>query len=1053
MSQRRSKTKFHVGGRSTSRTQGDTSVRFVNQRIVTRIVNAAEVKRRRTTNNRLEDAFGSWMPFADMGNDDLVAMAETIASAPPPLEDDEHSVPKCKRHQSDDPMRRWRSQIPSFLDEFLRRESLGRHFDKPVCASCRQSHHEIFRCLHCGPFLECRKCIVLRHQQLPLHIPQVWNGGFWEDSSLYKAPRPGGVGLGMVYQLGHHGFACARPQPVRELVVMDVTGVVQVSVREQLRHPHGWLSQLLNNDWYPATVDEPSTCATFRVLELFRILKVVGNMNAHDFVGSLERLSDATFTEEVPDRYKAFGRMSRQFDHLKRGKRSGRASEVGGIASTPPGALAVRCWACPDPVRNLPVGWDKVAPENEFLYALILALDANFRLKNRIRANERYDPALGDGLSYFVESSAYKQHLRHYVVVVDVSTCIAFAALMQKETRLTTGLRVSGVGGCVCARHGVVRPLGLGDLQKGERYANMDWIFMAAVGGSDVKRLVVSYDIACQWKQKLRARAVNLSENPAIPTDLANYIMQYGLPVWHAIAHEASCQAANSLSHAVGVGRTDGEGIERTWAILNPISFSTKEMGEGNRHDTIDDKVDHINWEKNVRQGDTLARKLIIAIAERDTQIREFELVDKSLDNKLRAEWERRIAVWDEDPSQPNPYLLDSKDGPSGAAVLAELKKAELEEMRRSRAGPGDALAGKMTAAAFIQGALQLEDQQRRIRCEVAATPRLTAERSSQLAEQRVAFFKKLWALESNQTIFMPGVAELRAAEEDARDPDLPPPAAEKTKLWLPSDLTELDRAWACKRGLPNTEAKLREVQCAESLEKLRGHLHTKTHLIDMRNSFAIGQSATTRFGSLIGRVGGQVEREATRYRDALGALERLGRAKDAPQFKPLLDDDLRVNEEPESDAKARAALGKLGSAQRARNEPSVAKKMLPVSWIWKSGRGGDMAELHDSVHVQWTKSRARRDRWVEEVQLLEEEMRRVLRSLEWAEKEWMERASSVRVMDEELAAGMAAYGTRQAALQRRIAESFRAKWSASKAEAVRLVVQADAEESDGDGD
>ncbi|KAJ7073668.1 hypothetical protein C8F01DRAFT_1241967 [Mycena amicta] len=78
MSQRRNRAKFHVGGRSTSHTQGDTSVRFVNQRIATTIVNAAEVKRRRTTDNRLEDVFGSWMPFADMGNDELVAMAETI---------------------------------------------------------------------------------------------------------------------------------------------------------------------------------------------------------------------------------------------------------------------------------------------------------------------------------------------------------------------------------------------------------------------------------------------------------------------------------------------------------------------------------------------------------------------------------------------------------------------------------------------------------------------------------------------------------------------------------------------------------------------------------------------------------------------------------------------------------------------------------------------------------------------------------------------------------------------------------------------------------------
>ncbi|KAJ7050759.1 hypothetical protein C8F01DRAFT_1000163 [Mycena amicta] len=466
--------------------------------------------------------------------------------------------------------------MPAFLDELARHDSLGLHFEHPSCAACHASDVTLFRCLHCGPFLECENCLRLRHQQLPLHIPQVWNGEFWETCSLYKPTRPDGVGLRMVFQLGHHGFACPQPAALeREVVVIDVCGV--------LRHRHGWLSQLLHNGWYPATIDEPSTCATFQVLDLFRLLKVVGNMNAHDFVGSLERMTDATFTEKVPDRYKAFGRMTRQYDFLIRAKRSGRAYVDDGIATTPPGGLAVACWACPDPARNLPQGWDKVPADQEFLYSLILALDANFRLKNRIRANERPDPSLGSGLSYFVELDAYKEHLRHYVAEEDISTCIAFAALMQKETRLTTGLRVSGVGGCVCARHGVVRPMGLGDLQKGERYANMDWIFLCAVGGSEVKRFLVSYDIACQWKQKLRIRAAKLSENTAIATDLSDYDIGFGLPVWHAAAHESSCQAANSLTHAVGVGRTDGEGIERTWAILNPISFSTKEMGEGNR--------------------------------------------------------------------------------------------------------------------------------------------------------------------------------------------------------------------------------------------------------------------------------------------------------------------------------------------------------------------------------------------------------------------------------------------------------------------------------------
>jgi hypothetical protein len=117
---------------------------------------------------------------------------------------------------------------------------------------------------------------------------------------------------------------------------------------------------------------------------------------------------------------------------------------------------------------------------------LLIAIDANFRLKNRIRANELEDPPLGPGWGYWVEPKGYQEHVRRYVketdvslvlstideilmTVAQISTCIAFAALLQKDTRMTTGLRVSGVGGCVCARHECMRPNGLGDLQKGER--------------------------------------------------------------------------------------------------------------------------------------------------------------------------------------------------------------------------------------------------------------------------------------------------------------------------------------------------------------------------------------------------------------------------------------------------------------------------------------------------------------------------------------------------------------------------------------------------------
>jgi hypothetical protein len=51
---------------------------------------------------------------------------------------------------------------------------------------------------------------------------------------------------------------------------------------------------------------------------------------------------------------------------------------------------------------------------------LLLAVDANFRLKNRMRNNEIDDPSLGPGWGYWVEPNSYKEHLKKYVSEKDV---------------------------------------------------------------------------------------------------------------------------------------------------------------------------------------------------------------------------------------------------------------------------------------------------------------------------------------------------------------------------------------------------------------------------------------------------------------------------------------------------------------------------------------------------------------------------------------------------------------------------------------------------------
>lgn len=78
------------------------------------------------------------------------------------------------------------------------------------------------------------------------------------------------------------------------------------------------------------------------------------------------------------------------------------------------------------------------------------------------------------------------------------------------------------------------------------------------------------------------------------------------VPKYHLAAHIAECQTSFSFNFTRGVGRTDGEGIERGWANTNRLASSTKEMGPGSRRDTLDDHFGDWNWKKTVGLGTSL---------------------------------------------------------------------------------------------------------------------------------------------------------------------------------------------------------------------------------------------------------------------------------------------------------------------------------------------------------------------------------------------------------------------------------------------------------------
>lgn len=127
-------------------------------------------------------------------------------------------------------------------------------------------------------------------------------------------------------------------------------------------------------------------------------------------------------------------------------------------------------------------------------------------------------------------------------------------------------------------------------------YSNMDYVFASVLRHVDPKLpKVASYDIACQWSIHLLKRVKNL---PPLVRLHAILRLSFLIPKLHIYGHKLRCQTSYSFHLCPGVGNTDGEGIERSHAFIGPFGTSTKEMGPGSRHDTLDDAWGYWNWLK-----------------------------------------------------------------------------------------------------------------------------------------------------------------------------------------------------------------------------------------------------------------------------------------------------------------------------------------------------------------------------------------------------------------------------------------------------------------------
>src|SRR5580704_15825076 len=95
-------------------------------------------------------------------------------------------------------MREWKIKRAIHLRHITSLKGLPANF--PHCSS-RQKNGAIWRCRNClGQDVLCKACCIKKHQSLPFHRVESWNGSFFEVGALWQT--------GLKLHLGHNGSRC-----------------------------------------------------------------------------------------------------------------------------------------------------------------------------------------------------------------------------------------------------------------------------------------------------------------------------------------------------------------------------------------------------------------------------------------------------------------------------------------------------------------------------------------------------------------------------------------------------------------------------------------------------------------------------------------------------------------------------------------------------------------------------------------------------------------------------------------------------------------------------
>ncbi|KAF7372421.1 CxC2 domain-containing protein [Mycena venus] len=357
--------------------------------------------------------------------------------------------------------------------------------------------------------------------------------------------------------------------------------------------------------------------------------------------------------------------------------------------------------------------------------------------------------------------------------------------MFMTNTKRVKGLQTTGIGGVTCSQHNMWQGNGIGDLQVGERYCNMNFLLLSVLFRLQLLCIVISYDIACQYNttfwECMKRLFVKLKQS----------MVSWKVPNFHLHAHKLNCHGPFSFHFMWGTGMTH----KQNWAFSNGVVASTRLMGPGAQQATLEDVFGFHNYDRVLG---FLPKCLAVSIKEGMKHKIAFEAFTKGMEEARPedvVEWKVHVLLWEATPhpkTSESPFELVDE--------VSMLHDIQLRTAAEEYVCTEDVVEIKCdhTPRSFIMMGLELKQIQRKLEIDVRALKDPSPAQKLVFTKHRTSLLKRIHKFRQIQgkQVF------------DGNSEQQP----EATPLFMPSELASNElRAMTCMTELAAIEAWMRE--------------------------------------------------------------------------------------------------------------------------------------------------------------------------------------------------------------------------------------------------